>query len=480
MTGRFMLSCVLLTVGIQTWGANPACDKDSPSFDPEKCAVNDEKSQRKCDPKIDKDCPVLNEKKTPLRGTTTPLKTGALPSGAGSSAPDGVNDGTSGETNSEETAPAEEPAGMSAQSAERGRDTSARAMSKASAAGSAMMRNMVPTDDGMAGPKSGGAASKVAGGAAGTPGAPAQPANIANPATSQDLALAAVAGYGETFSQLGLKVGAGRDGASSILRQDGTPASAAEISILAERIGAEPEALMHRPDFFKVLPRENFADLKEEYKKPERKEAEFKHIELSAAQRDFKRSESCDKLSGRCNRYARQTSYRRGDYVPPEDLGDLWKKIKSEASGADDPYGAAPSAAVPAGDVSRLGVERAASITQRMKSMLGGFLGGFFGSDSVPEGRPMTGAERDAQSRVDGAALPWSASAKKTVAFTEQPSRTVAGEVPLEPERAAPGRIPARRGGFGWAVSAAAALALLLFFWTRRRDEKRVVGTSEL
>lgn len=95
---------------------------------------------------------------------------------------------------------------------------------------------------------------------------------------------------------------------------------------------------MQRPDFFDVLPRDRFLDLKGRYmKSPEPADGSFKHIELSNDQRDFLRSASCQKLSGDCNPFTSELSYQKGDYVPPEDLGRIWSGKAAAQSAAPTP-----------------------------------------------------------------------------------------------------------------------------------------------
>jgi hypothetical protein len=154
----------------------------------------------------------------------------------------------------------------------------------------------------------------------------------ASPRTVQDMVAASRSGFSGSFQSLDLRVGQLPAGGMGILRRDGQPASQGEMVRLAQRIQSEPTALMRRPDFYSVISRDDFYSLKKEYlTHPERGENEFKHITMPQSQRDFLRSQSCQRISGSCNLYTTQMHYRRGEYVPPEDLSVIWTKIKHDA-----------------------------------------------------------------------------------------------------------------------------------------------------
>ena len=137
-------------------------------------------------------------------------------------------------------------------------------------------------------------------------------ANAASPKSTGDLLLASASGFKGSFDELGLRMGRGADGKPQVQTKSGATASAAEVAALQERIASEPTALMRRPDFFDVLPREEFQELKEDFQgRGDLKETDFKHIEMSMSQRDFLRSSSCQKMSGDCNRHMTQMSYRK-------------------------------------------------------------------------------------------------------------------------------------------------------------------------
>lgn len=156
--------------------------------------------------------------------------------------------------------------------------------------------------------------------------------DIANPKTGQDLMLASMSGYKGAFAAAGMKMGRGADGEPQVLRSDGTPASASEIEALTGLIGSEPQALQKRPDFFSVIPRDNYNSLKETYREKSDAKA-FKHVGLPD-RRDFEWSRSCEKVSGNCNEYTSQNSYRKGEYVSPEDLWSI-SEVMGGAQGTD-------------------------------------------------------------------------------------------------------------------------------------------------
>lgn len=195
------------------------------------------------------------------------------------------------------------------------------------------------------------------------------------PKTAEDLLAAARSGYAESFKDLGMKVGQDGSGKPSIVRTDGAPASEADLQTLAERIGSEPRALLRRPDFFKVVSREKFTDLKKDYKATqELGEGVFKHVNLRE-ERDFVWSRSCQALAGGCNRYASASSYQGGHDVPPEDLRSFWNAQHGE-----------PAAAQP-GEVAKVD---ASGVRGRLKSVLSAIRSAFDGNST--KGGSGTGA----------------------------------------------------------------------------------------
>lgn len=157
------------------------------------------------------------------------------------------------------------------------------------------------------------------------------------PRSVSELALAERSGYAETFRAQGLKVGAGPQGEVAIRRLDGAPASEAELSRLRAALRAEPEALGRRPDFFAVVTRAQFSELKEGYaRRPGLRSTAFKHMALTAGGRDFQWAASCTPLSGDCNPVADGRPYRKGHDVSPEDLKEVWESLDAEDGGDDD------------------------------------------------------------------------------------------------------------------------------------------------
>ena len=168
--------------------------------------------------------------------------------------------------------------------------------------------------------------------AAASPLAPRAPVSLADPKTPQDLVVAAHSGFSETFRSLGLKTGRGASGEAAVLRLDGRPATEGELDRLRERIAAEPAALMRRPDFFQVLPREKFDDLKAGYQaQAQVPQPAFKDVGMTEQNRDFQWSASCSRVSGGCNPVVQQNFYRRGEDVAPEALGRIWSALKPGA-----------------------------------------------------------------------------------------------------------------------------------------------------
>ncbi|MBI3553122.1 MAG: hypothetical protein HY077_11460 [Elusimicrobia bacterium] len=259
-----------------------------------------------------------------------------------------------------------------------------RAFGRASTAANAL-RNQLhgPEALGSGGGDLGGATASRAAASAEPPAGRAPP-ELANPKTTQDLALASVSGFGGAFSALGLKIGAGPAGQAAILRRDGRPASPSEVETLKTAIASEPAALMRRPDYFSVLKRERFRELKVDYVAlPALAATAFKDVSMPETKRDFLWSASCSRVSGDCNPAALETSYTRGDYVPPEDLDRMWQRIKSDPP-ADDAYSAEDKLAAEEADrnaellgKSVLARGRSGGFMDRLKG-LAGMVGSFF------------------------------------------------------------------------------------------------------
>ncbi len=142
-----------------------------------------------------------------------------------------------------------------------------------------------------------------------------------------DLNAAAASGFSASFSATGLKVGPG----GRVVHTDGSPASPEDIGRLRRQIASDPQALMRRPDFFNVLSRGTFDRLKSEFhEKPETHDAAFRHVGLTDQDRDFQRTESCNKnLEKGCNPVAKE-AYKKGELVSPEDLRDIDEALRAD------------------------------------------------------------------------------------------------------------------------------------------------------
>lgn len=278
--------------------------------------------------------------------------------------------------------------------------------------------------------------------------------DAANPKTGQDLLLASLGGYKSAFAGAGFKMGRGETGDHLVLRSDGSPASAAEVEGLKKLIAAEPQALQKRPDFFDVLPRERFAALKESYqRKPNAKP--FKHVDVPE-RRDFEWNQSCDKVSGSCNEYSRQSSYRRGEFISPE---DLWN-ISSVLGGKEGEEKVGSSA-----DSAREKLARGpyANLMKNVLGALGGIMnavkGG--GSSSSSSGSSVWGG---------GGSWSWNWRAREPVEYSD-PARTKRGRAgaPGRPadELQEPGKDS--RGGLWWLLAAAGAACWGIWAINKRR-----------
>jgi hypothetical protein len=242
------------------------------------------------------------------------------------------------------------------------------AMGKAAAAASSMKSSMVNPDavGGMTpGAGAGGMGGKPdglgkTGGAGITPGgsklnaASAQAAasvsgstgNVGDPRSTADFALASRSGYASAFAAAGLKMSP--DG-KTVLRLDGSAASPDDLARLRRQIDQMPQALTRRPDFFSVVSPEHYSDLKGGYHShPELSGSVYKDVGTTPQDRDFVRTNSCDKASGDCNENSEKASYKKGEFVPPEDLDKMWadlqKKLDEEDKGEEPGEGRAAGA----------------------------------------------------------------------------------------------------------------------------------------
>lgn len=159
---------------------------------------------------------------------------------------------------------------------------------------------------------------------------PARPRDLAG------LALSGLSGFRASFEKLGLTP-APAGAPVPALRADGAPASPEELERLKDLIAAEPKALMRRPDFFEAVSREDFGRVKEAAERGSSLPA-MRHAALSEDGRDVVRSQTCDALSGGCAPFAQAPSYRRGDFVPPEELTRVAAALASERPEAEDQW----------------------------------------------------------------------------------------------------------------------------------------------
>ncbi len=263
--------------------------------------------------------------------------------------------GPDGELLSDEEADAAEAAESSA----RGEAASGRAAGAAAA-----LKGMLPSADAGAFPggrdasggrKSDGGTSAAAGR---LPTAPARDAPKATgdpgrPNAPSDFVLAARSGYEPAFAAAGLKLGP--DG-RSIIRLDGKPATGDDYARLRSEIAAMPAALGRRPDFFSAVSPGHYADLKRGYKVKKDGDTVYKDVGTTAEDRDFVHTASCEKLSGDCNEHVVKGSYKKGDFVAPEDLDGMWAALQKELDGSAE-AGGLPSLAA-----TRSGISRAAAL----------------------------------------------------------------------------------------------------------------------
>jgi len=192
-------------------------------------------------------------------------------------------------------------------------------------------------------------------GASGDPGSPKSPS---------DYVLAARSGYAPAFAAAGLKLGP--DG-KSVVRLDGKPATAEDYARLQREIGSMPAALGRRPDFYNAVSPGHYADLKAGYKNKKEGDAVFKDVGTTEADRDFVHTASCSKLSGDCNKNSEKGSYKKGDFVAPEDLDNMWDALQKELDGS------AESAGLPSLGETRSDIARAKAIEAARALSDGGF-----------------------------------------------------------------------------------------------------------
>jgi hypothetical protein len=231
---------------------------------------------------------------------------------------------------------AELDAADAAESSARGGAAANKAASAASA-----LKSSLPADDVP------GSAEQSAGGKSASPTARSETAALAGaapkstndpgrPSSPSDFALAARSGYAPAFAAAGLKLGP--DG-KSVVRLDGKPATPADYARLKSEIASMPAALGRRPDFFSAVSPAHYADLKQGYKARKDGDPVYKDVATTEGDRDFVHSASCDKLSGECNKSVEKASYKKGDFVAPEDLDNMWDALQKELNGSAETGG---------------------------------------------------------------------------------------------------------------------------------------------
>lgn len=257
------------------------------------------------------------------------------------------------------------------------------------------------------------------------------PGDPARPVSGQDLLLAAGTGFQSSLLQQGLKLGVGPDGRPAIVDRAGRLADARRLDALRGQILADPMALMKRPDFFAVLPRERFGGLKGAHRAGEHPR-DFKDMGLTAGDRDFEWARSCNKLSGDCNPHTKLAAYKKKEFVPPEDLDRLWKAIKDRA-GREEVLDPAVARAREKLGRRRASGDRLSGLVgrfwDRLKSFVGaGGEGENFGGLRTAGGLP---AGSRAPARIDGPSrYPWQAVPARPVPDPEFGAQAKAGLSP--------------------------------------------------
>lgn len=164
-----------------------------------------------------------------------------------------------------------------------------------------------------------------------------RPIDPSRPSTQQELALASVSGFKDSFARQGLRVLRRADGSVAVVDRSGRPATPDQLESLRRDIASQPAALMRYPDFFSAIAPEKYQGLKERYRQGEEARGkEFKDVGTTEAERDFKWDKSCDKVSGECNPNAEAGSYKKDDFVPPKDLDSIWDEVEKEEKRQED------------------------------------------------------------------------------------------------------------------------------------------------
>lgn len=151
----------------------------------------------------------------------------------------------------------------------------------------------------------------------------------ARPKGMPDYLLAARSGYAPALGKAGLRLSP--DGRSLVRVSDGRPAEAEDLSRLKAAIEAMPAALALRPDFFSHISPEHFEAVKAGFHgQPELADSVYRHVAPTEENRDLVHSQSCSKISGGCNENVRRPSYKKGEFVSPEDLERMWGALDKE------------------------------------------------------------------------------------------------------------------------------------------------------
>lgn len=194
--------------------------------------------------------------------------------------------------------------------------------------------------------------------------------DVGNPKSPSDYAIAARSGYAPAFAAAGLKLGP--DG-KSVVRLDGKPATAEDYARLQREIGSMPAAIGRRPDFFNTVSPAHYADLKRGYKERKEGDTVYKDVGTTEGDRDFVHTASCSKLSGDCNKNVEKASYKKGDFVAPEDLDNMWDALQKELDGSAE-AGGLPSLGETRSDIAR---EKALQAARALSD------GGFSDEDAI-------------------------------------------------------------------------------------------------
>ena len=231
-----------------------------------------------------------------------------------------------------------------------------------------------------------------------------------------------------------------------------------------------------------MIPRPQLRELQDRFKAGGAEQPAFRHIGLPPPQRDFLRTESCHSLSGQCNPHTSLAHYRKGDYVPPEELKVIHEKTSGlpEEDEDEEPTdrefdpdqedAAEARALVSQGKFTKAGVKgiyaKLNSVFSSMKSAMGSGSGSGASSGS--------GGSVQASTVFSGFWGGGGGSAKQPVVFSDkaarrsdlQPTRELmSGPTPIPPAPAAPQSDARLWMAAGLIVLGIAGLALV----TRRR-----------